>query len=50
MELVLPTAELEVSTGATVGVWIGGGMTLRVIVAPHWAKGVPLGQQPALVQ
>jgi hypothetical protein len=27
-----------------------GGMTLKETVAPHWERGVPLGQQPPSVQ
>jgi len=34
----------------TVGVVAGGGTTLRVNLAPHAERGVPLGQHPASVQ
>ncbi len=36
--------------GGVVDVSAGGGITDREIVAPHSARGVPLGQQPASVQ
>ena len=48
------TAGTEVATldGATTVLVDGvpGRMMLRLMVAPHSASGVPLGQQPALVQ
>ena len=50
-ESMVLVCELAVSTGGAVVVSAtGGGMTLRVTVAPHSARGVPLGQQPASVQ
>ena len=50
--VVTPALLLAVDVDAdadadTVG--FSGGMTLSEIVAPHFARGVPSGQQPALV-
>lgn len=36
--------------GGCVCVVAGGGMVLRVIVAPHSERGTPSGQQPLFVQ
>lgn len=44
------TAELELSTGATVGVEAGGATVPSETVAPQSARELPLGQQPPLVQ
>jgi hypothetical protein len=49
--------EVVGSTGVEVGgaglddvLVLGGGITLRLTVAPHSSREVPSGQQPALVQ
>jgi hypothetical protein len=47
-EVVIGSAGLVVAVA--LGVSAGGGMTLKLIVAPQSARGVPFGQQPALVQ
>jgi hypothetical protein len=59
VELVVPVVELEDSVVVTVELEVpvvevvgldGGGMTLKLVVAPQSAREVPSGQQPALVQ
>lgn len=41
---------VDVAAEVLVEVAAGGGMTLRLTVAPHRLRGVPFGQHPALVQ
>jgi hypothetical protein len=60
-ESVVVTTDWEVEVTALVAnvvsvtvsvppVVAGGGMTLKVVLAPHSERGVPLGQHPASVQ
>jgi len=47
---VVGSAVLDVGVALVVGVSEGGGMTLKLTVAPQSARGVPFRQQPAFVQ